>query len=158
MNIRARKIKLYRLSAVLLVLLSIGLVAYCMARVILARPENIVLDLIALALTAVFGIGQVIFILRGKSKESHLLDIAFNTDGTINKIFFVFVLIGLTLGVGLDILTLVVIFSRENTINVFCSMHIIMSIATYLALNCIIYLVFILLFKKRELTLEDYAK
>ena len=158
MNIRVRKIKLYRLSAALLLLASLGLTAFSLAKVILARPENIVLDLIALSLTAVFAIAQIIFILRGGKKESHLLDIAFNTDGTINKIFLVFVLVGTTLGVSLDILTIVVLLTRINTVTVFCSMFIIMAIASYLLLNCFIYLIFVFLFKKRELTLEDYAK
>ena len=158
MNIRVRKIKLYRLSAALLLLASLGLTAFSLAKVILARPENIVLDLIALSLTAVFAIAQIIFILRGGKKESHLLDIAFNTDGTINKIFLVFVLVGTTLGVSLDILTIVVLLTRINTVKVFCSMFIIMAIASYLLLNCFIYLIFVFLFKKRELTLEDYAK
>ena len=158
MNIRVRKIKLYRLSAALLLLASLGLTAFSLAKVILARPENIVLDLIALSLTAVFAIAQIIFILRGGKKESHLLDIAFNTDGTINKIFLIFVLVGVTLGISLDILTIVVLLTRINTITVFCSMFIIMAIASYLLLNCFIYLIFVFLFKKRELTLEDYAK
>ena len=158
MNIRVRRIKLYHIIATILLLLSIGLTGYSLSQVIIARPENVVLDLIALSLTAVFAISQIVLILRGGKKESHLLDIAFNTDGTINKVFLVFVLVGTALGIGLDILTLVVLFTRENTISVFCSMHIIMAIATYLLLNCFIYIFFTFIFKKRELTLEDYAK
>lgn len=142
----------------LLLLLSIGLTTFCMAKVIIAHPENIVLDLIALSLTIVFPIAQIILILKGGKKESHLLDIAFNTDGTINKVFLVFVLVGTAIGLGLDILTIVVIFTRVNTIIVLCSMFIIMAISTYLLLNCLIYIMFCFLFKKRELTLEDYAK
>lgn len=158
MNFRVRKIKIYRLMSSLLLLLSVGLTAFCLSQVILSWLENIALDIIALALTGSFAIAQIIFILRGGKKESHLLDIALNTDGTINKVFLVFVLVGLALGLGLDILTIVVIFTRVNTLQVLCSMYIIMAIATYLLLNCIIYIIFVLLFKKRELTLEDYAK
>ena len=158
MNIRARKIKAYRLSASFLLLLSVGLTGFCLSRVIITRPENIVLDLIALSLTAVFAIAQIIFILRGGKKESHLLDVAFNTDWTVNKVFLVFVLVGTALGLGLDILTIVVLCTRVNTISVYCSMFIIMAIASYLLLNCFIYIIFCFLFKKKVLTLEDYAK
>ena len=158
MNLRARKIKTYRILSSLLLFLSLGLTGFCLYKIISVRPENIVLDLITLSLTAVFAIAQIIFILRGGKKESHLLDIAFNTDGTINKVFLVFVLVGTTVGLGLDILSLVVLFTRENTLNVFCSMFIIIAISSYLLLNCLIYFLFCLLFKKRELTLEDYAK
>lgn len=158
MNIRVRKIIAYRTIASLLLLISLGLTSFCLYKVIVAHPENIVLDLIALSLTLVFSIAQIIFILRGKKKESHLLDIAFNTDGTINKVFLVFVLVGTAVGLGLDILTIVILCTRLNTVSVFCSMHIIMAISSYLLLNCFIYIAFCFLFKKRELTLEDYAK
>lgn len=158
MNFRIRKIKTYRLVASFLLLLSVGLTAFCLSRIILYWPQNIALDIIALALTASFALVQIVFILKGKTKESHLLDIAFNTDGTINKIFFVFVLVGIALGAGLDAMTIVVILTRTNTLQVLCSMFIIMSIATYLLFNCFIYIIFLLLFKKRELTLEDYSK
>ncbi len=158
MNFRTKKIRIYRIAASILLLLSVGLTAFSLSQVIMARPENLILDLIALSLTAAFTIAQIIFILRGGKKESHLLDIAFNTDGTINKIFLVFVLVGTALGLGLDILTIVVLLTRINTLDVFCSMYIIMAIATYLLINCCIYLLFLILFKKRELTLEDYAK
>lgn len=158
MNFRIRKIRLYRVVATILLLLSIGLSAFVLAKVIMARPEKIVLDGIALGLTIAFAIGQIILIIRGGKKESHLLDIAFNSDYTVNKLPFVVVLIGTTFGLGLDILATVVLFTRDNTVAVYCSMLIILAIASYLLLNCFIYLLFTLIFKKRELTLEDYAK
>ncbi len=158
MNIRTRKIRLYRFTATLLLFISICLSTFAIVEVILSKPEKIVLDMIALGLTTAFAIGQIILILRGGKKESHLLDIAFNTDNTVNKLPLVLVLVGATFGTGLDILAVVVLTTRVNTSAVFCSMMIILSIATYLLLNCLIYLFFTLIFRKRELTLEDYAK
>lgn len=158
MNIRERKIKLYRLLASIILLLSIGLTSFALVKVILSKPEKIVLDCVALGLTIAFAIGQIILILRGWKKESKLLDIAFNSDNTVNKIALVMVLIGTAVGVSLDILTIVVLTTRINDVPVFCSMMIIMSIATYLLLNCLIYLSFVIIFRKKELTIEDYAK
>lgn len=158
MNRRIRKIKIYRIISTVLLFFSVGLTGFCMSQVILNRSENTILNLIALSLTAAFAIAQLVFILRGGKKESHLLDIAFNTDGTINKVFLIFVLLGTALGFGLDILTIVVLLTMANTTSVICSMFIIMAIATYLLLNCFIYLIFCYLFRKKELTLEDYAK
>ena len=158
MNIRMRKIITYRLVATLLLCLSIGLSTFALVEAIKAKPEKVVLDIIALGLTISFAIGQIILICSGKKKESHLLDIAFNSDNTVNKLALVLVLVGTSFGVGLDILTIVVICTRSITLSVYCSMLIIMSIASYLLLNCITYIIFTLLFKKRELTLEDYAK
>ena len=158
MNIRVRKIRLYRIIAVALLLVALGLITYVIAKVIISKPEKIILHMIALSLTAAFAIGQMVLIASGKNKESKLLDIAYNSDNTVNKVALVAVLVGTSLGLGLDILTLVVIFTRNNTVEVMCSMFIIMAIATYLLLNCLIYLVFTLIFRKKELTLEDYAK
>ena len=53
MNIRIRKIKAYRIVATCLLLLSIGLSIFAIVEVISAKPEKIVLDCIALALTVV---------------------------------------------------------------------------------------------------------
>ena len=157
-NIRARKIRLYRILATVLLLISMGLSIFALVEVISVKPEKIVLDCIALGLTIAFSIGQIILILRGGKKESHLLDIAFNTDNSVNKIALAFVLAGTTIGVGLDTLTIIVLCVRVNTVAVFCSMMIIMAIATYLLLNSLIYLFFVIIFRKRELTLQDYAK
>ena len=158
MNIRVRKIRLYRIIAVALLLVALGLDAFVITKVIMSKPEKIILDAIALSLTASFIIGQVILIISGKDKESKLIDIAFNTDFTVNKLALVVILVGTSIGLGLDILTLVVLFTRTNTTEVMCSMYIIMSIATYLLLNCLIFLIFTFIFRKKELTLEDYAK
>lgn len=158
MNIRERKIIFYRVLATTLLILSIALTTFVLAEIIISHPQKLVLDCIALGLTISFAIGQIILILRGKKKESHLLDIAFNTDNSVNKIALVAVLVGASIGIGLIILTIVVILTRDNSTSVFCSMLIIMAIAVYLLFNCLIFLSFTVLFRKRELTLKDYAK
>ena len=138
--------------------MSIGLSSFALAKVIMSKPEKLIIDCIALGLVIAFAIGQIILILRGWKKESHLIDIAFNTDYTVNKLALVLVIVGTTIAVGLNILTIIVLCTRDNTPAVINSMFIIMSISTYLLLNCSIYFLFVILFIKRELTLEDYAK
>lgn len=158
MNFRVRKILCYRWVAAIVLLLSIGLSSFSTYYVISLKPEKIVLDIIALSLTIAFAITQIILILRGWKKESHLLDIAFNTDNSVNKFALVVVIIGSLIGVALDILGIVVLCTRANEVPVICSMFIILAISTYLLMNCVIYFVFLILFRKRNLTLEDYAK
>ena len=153
-----RKILTFRWVATLFLLMSIGLSSFALAKVIMSKPEKLIIDCIALGLVIAFAIGQIILILRGWKKESHLIDIAFNTDYTVNKLALVLVIIGTSIAVGLNILTIVVLCTRDNTPAVINSMFIIMSISTYLLLNCCSYFLFVILFKKRELTLEDYAK
>lgn len=158
MNLRTRKILLYRLLAVLLLLVSLGVAIYALITIISMHPEKIVLDCIALGLTIAFPIAQIVLIIRGRKKESYLLDVAFNTDNTVNKIALAFVFAGTALGLGLNILSAVVLLTRVNTVAVTCSMLIISAISTYLLANCLIYLIFTFIFRKKELTLEDYAK
>ena len=158
MNIRVRKILTFRWVAAIFLLMSIGLSSFALAKVIMSKPEKLIIDCIALGLVIAFAIGQIILILRGWKKESHLIDIAFNTDYTVNKLALVLVIVGTTIAVGLNILTIIVLCTRDNTPAVINSMFIIMSISTYLLLNCSIYFLFVILFIKRELTLEDYAK
>ena len=153
-----RKILTFRWVATLFLLMSIGRSSFALAKVIMSKPEKLIIDCIALGLVIAFAIGQIILILRGWKKESHLIDIAFNTDYTVNKLALVLVIVGTTIAVGLNILTIIVLCTRDNTPAVINSMFIIMSISTYLLLNCSIYFLFVILFKKRELTLEDYAK
>ena len=158
MNIRVRKILTYRWLSAALLLLSIGLSTFSLYRVITLKPEKIVLDCIALGLTISFAIAQIVLIMRGWKKESHLIDIAFNNDYTVNKFPMVVTIIGAALGLALDIMAIIVLCTRENTIAVICSMFIILAISSYLLLNTIIYLSFLLIFRKKELTIEDYAK
>lgn len=158
MNIRIRKIIAYRLIAIASLLVSVGLSSYALAVVIMAKASNLILNCIALGLTIAFAIAQIILISSGKKKESKLIDIAFNNDYTVNKLGLVIVLVGTTIGVALDVLSIIVLCVRENTATVTCSMFIIMAISSYLILNCLIYFVFLILFRKKELTLEDYAK
>ena len=119
--------------------MSIGLSSFALAKVIMSKPEKLIIDCIDLGLVIAFAIGQIILILRGWKKESHLIDIAFNTDYTINKLALVLVIVGTTIAVGLNILTIIVLCTRDNTPAVINSMFIIMSISTYLLLNCSIY-------------------
>ena len=158
MNIRIRKILTYRWVAAFFLLLSVGLTAFSLYKVITLKPEKIVLDCIALGLTSAFAIAQIVFILSGLKKESHLLDIGFNNDNTVNKFPMVVVLVGSALGIALDLMAIVVLCTRDNSAAVICSMYIILAISSYLLLNTFIYLLFLILFRKRELTLQDYAK
>ena len=158
MNIRERKVLIWRFISAFLLLLVAGLGGYSLYRVIVLAPEGIILDSIAIGLAIFFILAEIVITLRGWKKESHLLDIFINTNGKVNHVFLVAAIIGTIFGLGLDILGLVVLLVRENSVTGTCALHVITTIASFLLANCIMYYIFIFLFRKKKLTLKDYAK
>ena len=158
MNIRERKTITWRLLSAFFLLLVEGYAIFSLIRVISLKPDGIVLDSIALGLAIFFPLAQMVIILRGWKKESHLTDIFLNTNGRINTVFLVAAIIASVFAVGLDVLGLVVFLRGDTSITGTCALHVITSIATYLMANCGIYFLYIGMFKKKTLSIEDYAK
>lgn len=158
MNIRERRTLIWRFisSAFLLLVVAVGVLS--LIKVITLAPEGIVLNCIALGLATLFPIGQIVVILRGWKKESHLTDILFNTNNKINNVFLIAISVASAFGLTLAILGMVALFTKENTVTRICALHVILTIVTYLLVNCAIYFLYLLLFKKRKATIEDLAK
>lgn len=121
------------------------------------KPDDVVLMYIAVILAAVFTVLEATFIVKGGKKESSLQNIAFNENQTINNFPAIVVGVGTALSIGLITLSLVVYFVREE-ITVKCGMMVILAIAGYLFINCVIYYFYLLMFKKREINLRDFIK
>lgn len=148
---------LYRLLSVGLILCSLGLDAFAFIKVLEFNATDKILTLVALVMAAVFTILEIVVILKGWKKDSNLYKIAFNENMTINNFPLIAVSVGSAFGLGLLIMSVVVYFTREemNTKN---AMIIIMAIAVYLMVNCLVYYLFVIMFKKRELSLKDLIK
>ncbi len=158
MNITERRNLTYRLISGFIVLLSLGLMIYSLIVVIKLQPKELLLDIIALALAMFFLVGEEIIFLKGGKKDSNLYKIAFNDNNTINNIPLIAISVGTAFGLGLIALGVSVYFVRFDDISIRTSMLIVLSIASYLLVNCIIYFFFVIFFKKRELKLEDLIK
>ena len=159
MNRREKNIVLWRVLSSLLILMVVALGVFSLIRVIRLAPDGIILDSVALALAIFFPACQIFIILRGGKKESHLTDILFNTNNKVNHVFLVAAIVGTVFSVGLDLLSIIVLFTKEDiTTTGVCALHVISTIATYLMVNCAIYYIYITLFRKKKLTIEDYAK
>ena len=158
MNITEKRNLTYRLISSIIVLLSLGLMIYTLIIVIKLQPRELVLDIIAIVLSMLFLIGEEIILLRGWTKDSYLYKIAFNDNNTINNIPLIAVGVGTAFGLGLIALGVSVYFVRFSDISIRTSMLVILSIATYLLVNCIIYFFFVIYFKKRQFKLEDLIK
>ena len=157
MNIEERKIIIFRLIAAFLLLVPIAIQSLAMYQVFAIKPDEIVLLVISICAVAAFNLFEIILILRGWKKQSHLYDIAFNKNGTLNNVPVFAVAIGAAFGVGLTILSTIVYFYREE-MHIKCSMLVILSIGSYLLINCIVYFIFLIFYKKREINLRDFIK
>ena len=154
MNYSERRNILYRLISVGLILISLGLDAYAMYMVILFNAEDKILSIIALALAAAFTILEITVILKGWKKDSNLFKIAFNENRNINNVPLVAVFVGTLFGLGLGIMSVVIYLTRGEA-NIKNAMLIIMAIAVYLLVNCLVYYLFLLFFKKRDLSIKE---
>ena len=157
MNYNERLNLSHRLIAMGLLLISLGVSITSLALIILSQTEEIVLMLIAVSITIVFALLETIVIVKGGKKESNLQKIAFNEKENINNIPLIAVGVGTAFGVGLLALGISVYFINPSTM-VKASMLVVISIASYLLLNCFIYYIYLLMFKKRPLNLKDLIK
>ena len=157
MNRIERKNILFRLIAGTLLLSSCALMLYALIKVIYGDNPDKVLPCIAIAMAVFFAILEAIFILIGCKKEVKLIRIAFNENGKINHVGIFGVGFGTLLGLVLVILP-IILLAKSSAEPQLTPSFVILSIGTYLLINCIVYWIFIWIFKKRELTLEDYIK
>ena len=158
MNISERKNLIYRLLASAILLISAGMIIYSFIVVFNVEHEQLLLDVITLSTASFFLIVELFFILKGGKKESNLYKIGFNDNGKLNNVPLIAVIVGAVFGLGLIALGVSVYFVRYEEVTIRTSMLIILSVAVYLLTNCLIYFLYILMFKKREVRLEDLIK
>ena len=158
MNISERKNLIYRLLASAILLISAGMIIYSFIVVFKVEHEQLLLDVITLSTAFFFLIVELFFILKGGKKESNLYKIGFNDNGKLNNVPLIAVIVGAVFGLGLIGLGVSVYFVRYEEVTIRTSMLIILSVAVYLLTNCLIYFLYILMFKKREVRLEDLIK
>ena len=158
MNIQERKNLTYRLLSSLILLITVGMITYAFYEVIKNEHDQLFLDVLTLGITSFFLIFEVIFLLKGGKKESHLYKVGFNDNGKINSVPLIAVIAGLAFGLGLVGLGISVYFVRYDEVTIRTSMLVILSVAVYLVTNCLIYFLYILMFRKKEFKLEDLIK
>ena len=158
MNIQERKNLTYRLLAGLILLISAGMIAYAFVVVLQVERKQLFLDVLTLGITTFFLLFEEIFILKGGKKESYLYKIGFNDNGKLNSVPLIAVIVGNFFGLGLVSLGISVYFVRYDDVTIRTSMLIILSVAVYLVVNCLIYYLYVLMFRKREVRLEDLIK
>ena len=147
----------YRLTSSFIILLNLSFVGYCLAFICTSPNQNQIISIIACIFAALMMIFEIVILLKGWKKELALYKICFNPNDNINNVPLVAVSVFATFGVGLIVLgTLLNIFKHEEP-NISSSL-VILIVAVYLVSNCLIYYLYVLMFKKRKFKLEDLLK
>ena len=157
MNYSERRNILYRLTSVGLILISLGLDVFVLIQVLALNAEDKILSIVALALAMAFTLLEIAVTLKGWKKDSNLFKIAFNENRNINNVPLIAVIVGSVFGLGLTILSVTVYLIKQET-NTKNAMLIIMAIAIYLLVNCLVYYWFLLLFRKKDLSIKDLIR
>lgn len=157
MHIQEKRNLTYRIVSGILLFLTLGLDIFAIIHTTMTEYEDKPLTIVAIVATMAFCLFEIIVLLRGGKKDSNLYKIAFIENGDVNKFPMVVVIVGTVLGLGLIGLGLGAYFLREEE-NIKTSMLVIMSIATFLTVNCLIYFLYLIMFRKREFKLEDLLK
>ena len=157
MNIIERKNIAYRLFSGLLLLTNIGLAIFSMIMIFKYEYSDIILSVVTIILTGAISLSQAIFIVKGWRKESYLYKIAFNDNKKINTAPLIAVIVGTILSITLLILSIVIWNTKVNPKELISAL-VIMCVALYLLVNCLIYYCYIFLFKDRPINLKDFIK
>ena len=148
---------LNRIISLLLLSLDLAVAIFSIVQVISSKPEGIVLDLIALIGLSLFCLFEMIVISLGKKKDSVLQKIAFTETEKVNNFPLIMVIIATIFGLGLTILGIYVYIIKDD-INIKTDILVILSIGFFLFVNCLIYYIYLIMFRKREFKMEDLIK
>ena len=157
MNIQQRRVIAWRLISSFILLIDVAIAIYSLIQSILFNTEDKVITIIALIATTLFCLFEIVIILIGGKKVSNLQKIAFTETDAVNNVPLIAVIVGSVFGIGLVALSISVYFIREE-INIKIAMLVILSIGVYLLLNCIVYYLYLIFFRKREFNIRNLLK
>lgn len=157
MNYSEKKNILYRFISVGILLVSLLVDAFALYNAFTLGAKDKYLTISGLFICAAFTILEFVVILKGWKKDSNLYKIAFNESDHVNNVPLIAVIVGTVFGIGLMILS-VVIYCTKTEIDTKNAMSIIMAISVYLVANCLIYYIFLLMFRKKPLSIKDLIK
>jgi hypothetical protein len=157
MNFEEKKNVIFRLIAGALLLIPLFIIIFGLIHLFKTLAEGYIISIIAFMLTAAFLLLETVVILKGWKKENSLYKIAFNENQNINNVPLVAVIVGTLAGIGLTALAISVYFLRD-TEPFKTSMLVVISISSYLLVNCVIYFIYVFMFKKRPINLKNFIK
>lgn len=157
MNFEEKKNVTFRLIACGLLIIPLALIVLGLIHVFKTLASGYILTIIAFMLTAAFLLLEFVVMIRGWKKESSLYSIAFNENKKVNNVPLIAVIVGTVFGVGLLALSITVFFTK-NEEPIKTSMLVVLSIGSYLLINCFIYFIYTIMFKNRPVDLKKFIK
>ena len=157
MNFEEKKNVIFRLIACFFLLVPLSVIVFGLIHLFQTLAEGYIISIIAFMFAGAFLLLEFVVILKGWKKENSIYKIAFNENQKINNVPLVAVMVGTLFGIGLTALAISVYFIR-NTEPIKTSMLVVLSIASYLLVNCVIYYIYIFMFKKRPINLKNFIK
>ena len=134
---------------VLFICVSLGISAFCLSFILTHKYEDFVFSIIVLVITILFAIFELFMTLYNYKKPLSLFRFAFTDNGFINPIGVLTVIMISLIGLGL-FLTGVIMFSIKDDISIKCNSLVILSLGSYILINCAYYVFFILFNKKKH--------
>ena len=156
MNLEERKNVFYRVIAVILLMIPLTFMVLCLIHVFKVLPEGYVLSLIGMILAIAFLGLECFVIIKGGKRENSLSKIVFDENQKINTFPMIAVLVGTALGISITTFSAVLYFTQEEPNK--SAMTVTLAIGTYLLINCILYFIYALIFKKRPINLRKFIK
>lgn len=153
----AKKTKLFRLIATLLLLIPLGIAIWFLIMFVKSDAASFGLHIFTSAVVIFFLTFQIFLLLRNIKKDLIIYYIAFNENKSVNKTALIFVSIGAVLGLAVSIISGVFYFivtqpgQKE-------AMLLLFEIFIFLLVNTGLFLLFTLMFKQKEFKIEDLLK
>lgn len=149
----------FRLTFGLLTLLVSALTIFFFIKTLEINNENeYTINLIGLGGIAFFALIEAILMFKNITKQIIFHSIIFNEhNNTINWPAFIVANIGLTIGITLETVSLVLLFTSNN-LTVTSSSMVLIPLAAFIILNCVIYDLYLLLYKERKMKITDLLK
>ena len=156
MNHEIRRIHIYRLISLVAIILAVFYAGFFYANIIGRNLEQ--MDLIFLSIgtfiVIMFSLLEIFLLIKGWNKPLLMENIVFIKNGTMTTGPFIVVNIGLALGITLFTLGLI-LFLTKDQILVKCAMLFASVVGAYLLLNCLLYDLFVWIFRKRKFDIKD---
>lgn len=157
MNFVEKKNLIFRLVAIFLIFLDLGFAGFVCSHVFVVWTQNQIISIVAVVFAALMMIFEVVILFKGWNKENSLYKIAFNQNGRLNNVAFTAVIVFTVLGVGLTLLGTLLNIIAHYEPNISIS-YVILTASIFLLTNCIIYYIYCLMFRIREIDLKDFIK
>ena len=128
------------LSFIIPVLTILTLVSY--------KPDDYIFSLVVVAILLAFGLTEIIFTLINFKKPLGIYRIGITERGQINPIPLIAVSLGIIIALSFSIFGLVMFFVKTEAV-IKCNALVILSIGLYLLINCVFYILVIIIKKKK---------